>query len=85
MTNKFEIKMFDDESICFPYKSIIVCNNNIKNAILNNQVKLEAQEPYVIITNNKLTDEQVNMIENASIADCLSYIKARPVFGGIIV
>ena len=85
MTNKFEIRMFDDEYICFPYKSIIVCNNNIKNAILNNQVKLEAPEPYVIITNNHLTDEQVNILEEASIADCLNYIKSRPVFGGLII
>ena len=24
--NTFEIRMFDDECVCFPYKSIVVCN-----------------------------------------------------------
>ena len=48
--NTFEIKMFDDEYVCFSYKSIIVCNKNIKNAILNNQVELEAPSPYIIVT-----------------------------------
>lgn len=83
--NNFEIRMFDNEYICFPYKSIIICNNNIKDAILNNKVMLEVSEPYIIITNNEFDDDKVEILEDASIADCLSLYKSKPAFGGIIV
>ena len=83
--NNLEIKMFDNEIICCPYKSIIVCNNTIKEAILNNQVKLDVVEPYIIVTNNEFTDEQVEILEDANFANCLSLYKSRPVFGGIII
>ena len=82
--NKFEMNTFDGQSISFPYKSIIVCNNTIKEAILDNKVELEAPIPYIIITNDEFTDEEVNILEDASIADCLSYIKSKPAFGGIL-
>ena len=85
VNNKFEMAMFNGESICFPYKSIIVCNKTIKEAILNDQVELEAPIPYLIITNDEFTDEEIDILEDASIADCLSYTKSKPAFGGIIV
>ena len=83
--NTFEIKMFDDEYVCFSYKSIIVCNKNIKNAILNNQVELEAPSPYIIVTNEDFSDDKVEILEDASFADCLSLYKSKPAFGGVIV
>ena len=85
MSNVFEMKMFDNESICFKYNTIIICNNTIKEAILDNKVKLDVLAPYIIVTNNNLSDEQMDILENASIADCLNYIKSKPVFGGVIV
>lgn len=83
--NKFEIKMLDDRSICFEYKSIIVCNNNIKDAILNGSVEIEAPTPYIIMTNSIFTDEQVEILEDASIGDCLSLYNSRPAFVGMLL
>ncbi len=83
--NKFEIKMFDGESICFPYESIIVCNKSNKDSILNKTIKVEAPTPYIIITNDSLSNDEINILEDASIGDCLSHFKSRPAFGGILV
>ena len=85
MSNVFEIKTFDGESICFEYNNIIICNNNIKEALMNNKVEIDVEKPYIVITNNNLSDDQIDILENASIADCFEYIKAKPAFGGIIV
>lgn len=85
MTNKFEMKTFDGESICFEFKSIIVCNKNIKEALLNGYVEIEAPTPYIIMTNDKFTDEEVEVLEDASIADCLRLYKSEPAFGGLLV
>ncbi len=83
--HKFKMGMFDGESIAFPYKSIIVCNKNIMDRILNNEIKVEAPIPYIIFTDDKLTDEEVNILEDASIGDCLNLYKNRPAFGGILL
>ena len=83
--NKFEMNMFNDECICFPYKSIIVCNKNIKNVIMENRLDLEVNEPYIIITNNSFTDEEIEVLEDASIADCIARYKIQPSFGGIMI
>ena len=88
MTNhNFEMKMFGTDSICcIPYNSIIICNNNIKNAIINNQLEdFEVKEPYIIMTNNTFNDEQIEILEDASIADYLSWFKIHPSFGGILI
>ena len=85
MKNKFEISMFNSESICFKFKSIIICNKYIKDCLLNGELEMEVKEPYVIVTNNELTDEQIEILEDASIADCLKHIKSKPSFGGILV
>lgn len=85
MVNKFEMSTFDGESICFEFKSIIVCNKNIKDALLKGYVEIEAPTPYIIITNDKFTDEEVEVLEDASIADCLKLYKSEPAFGGVLV
>lgn len=85
MANKFEMYMFDGNSVCFEFKSIIVCNNKIKEDILCGYVKIEAPKPYIIMTNNDFTDEQVEILEDASFADCLNLYKTKPSFGGVIV
>lgn len=85
MTNKFEMNTFDGECIYFEFKSIIVCNKAIKEAILNGYVEIVAPAPFIIMTNSNFTDEQVEVLEDASIADCLKYIKSEPAFGGILV
>ena len=83
--NKFEMHTFNGESICFEFKSIIVCNKNIKDAILKGYVELDVPTPYIIITNSTFTDEQVEILEDASIADCLKLYKSEPSFGGILI
>lgn len=83
--NIFEMNMFDGQSLCFKFKSIIVCNKNIKDALLSGNVAIEAPVPYVIITDDRLSDEEVEILEDASIADCLKLNKAQPAFGGILV
>lgn len=85
MANKFEMSTFDGESICFEFNSIIVCNRNIKEAILQKRVEIEAPKPYIIVTNNDFTDEEVEVLEDASIADCLRLYKHQPAFGGVLV
>ena len=84
MANIFQMNLFNGESVCFEFKSIIICNNNIKEALLAGNVEIEAPTPYIIITNNNLSDEEINILEDASIADCLSYMKIQPSFGGIL-
>ena len=37
------------------------------------------------MTNNKFTDEQIEILEDASIADCLNLYKSKPAFGGILI
>ena len=83
--NKFEMNMFDGRSICFKFNSIIVCNNNIKEALLNGHVKIEAPSPYIIITDDRLCDTEIEILQDASIADCLKLNRAQPAFGGILV
>ena len=85
MANKFEMNTFDGTSICFEYNSIIICNKNTKEALLEGYIEIEAPTPYIIITNNKLPDNQVDVLEDASIGDCLNYLKSTPAFGGILV
>lgn len=85
MKNKFEMNMFDGQSIYFEFNSIIICNKNIKEALLNGYVEIEARKPYVIITDDRLSDEEIEILEDASIADCLRLNKAQPAFGGILV
>lgn len=85
MINKFEMRMFDGASICFEFSSIVVCNNNIKDHILKGYVEMEAPKPFIIITNNKFTDEEVEILEDATIADCLSLYKLQPAFGGVLI
>ena len=85
MANKFEMNTFDGESICFEFNSIIVCNRNIKQQILNGCVKIECLKPFIIMTNDKFTDEEVEVLEDASIADCLSLYKHQPAFGGVLI
>lgn len=83
--NKFEMRTFDGELICFEFKSIIVCNKNIKEALLKGYIKIEAPIPYIIMTDSKLSDDEIEILEDASIADCLNLHKAEPAFGGILV
>lgn len=83
--NKFELQMFDGVSICFSYKSVVVCNKHIKEQLLNGNVDIIAPQPYIIMTNDKMTDDEIEILEDASVGDCISYIQATPVFGGIIV
>ena len=83
--NKFEMNMFDGRSICFEFNSIIVCNDNIKQSLLKGYLELEAPKPYIIITDNSYSDEEVDILEDASIGDCLMLHKAQPAFGGILI
>lgn len=83
--NRFEMNTFFGETICFNFSSIIVCNKNIKEELLNGRVDIEAPKPYIIVTNNEFTDEQVEILEDASIADCLRLYKSEPAFGGLLV
>lgn len=85
MSNKFEMKTFDGESIYFEFNSIIVCNNNIKEQLSEGCIELDVPTPYIIITNNNLTDEEIEILTDATIADCLRYTKAMPAFGGVLV
>lgn len=85
MLNKFEMSMFDGESICFEFNSIVLCNKNIKEQLLKGCVEITAPTPYIIITNNKFNDDEIEVLEDASIGDALSYVKAAPAFGGVIV
>lgn len=85
MVNKFEMNTFDGESICFEFNSIVVCNKKIKEYLLEGYVEINAPTPYIIMTNDKFTDEEVEILEDASIADCLRLHKAEPAFGGILV
>ena len=85
MANKFEMNMFDGECLCFEFNSIVVCNKNLKESLLAGYVEIDAPKPYVIITDNRLNDDEVEILEDASIADCLSLNKAQPAFGGLLV
>lgn len=85
VSNLFEMNMFDGQSLCFTFNSIIVCNKNIKDALLSGNVEIDAPTPYVIITDDRLSDEEVEILEDASIADCLKLNQAQPAFGGIII
>ena len=80
----FEMTMFNGETIYFDFKSIVVCNKNIKEALVKGYVEIEAPKPYIIITNSNFTDEQVEVLEDASIADCLKLYKFEPAFGGVL-
>lgn len=84
MANKFEMYMFDGNSVCFEFNSIVVCNNKIKEDLLDGHIVLEAPKPFIIVTNNEFTDEQVEILEDASFADCMMLYKTKPAFGGII-
>ena len=81
----FEIKMFNGEVLYFEFKSIVVCNKNIKEALEKGYVEIEAPKPFIIITNSNFTDEQVEILEDASIADCLKLYKFEPAFGGVLM
>lgn len=81
----FEMNTFDGEVICFEFESIVVCNKNIKDALLKGYVEIKANKPYLIITNDKLNDDEVEILEDASIADALRYTRSQPAFGGLIV
>ena len=67
------------------YKSIIVCNKTIKHAIINNKVELDVLEPYIIVTNDKFSDDQIEILEEASVNDCLQLYNFKPAFGGVII
>jgi hypothetical protein len=83
--NKFEIDLFDGKNICFQFKSIVICNKDIKDNILAGKVEVTAPAPYIIITNDRLNDDEMEILEDASIADALSYVKAKPAFGGVLI
>lgn len=85
MTNKFEMRTFDNECICFEFNSIIVCNKKNKEALLEGYIEIEAPKPYIIITDDKLGDDEVEILEDASIADCLQFHKSLPAFGGLLM
>lgn len=85
VSNKFEMNMFDGECICFEFKSIIVCNKCTKEAILEGYLEIEAPMPYIIITSDRYSDDEAEVLEDASIGDCLKYLKLEPAFGGILV
>ena len=83
--NKFEMGMFDGSSIYFEYKSIVVCNKKIKEDLINGKLNIYAPRPFIIITNNRLANNEIEVLEDASIADCLNLYKAMPVFGGLLI
>lgn len=85
MVNKFEMYTFGGESICFEFQSIIVCNKKIKEDLLSGYIVLDAPKPYVIMTNDEFSDEEVEILEDASIADCLKLHDLKPAFGGVLV
>lgn len=85
MANKFEMHTFDGESIYFEFNSIIVCNSNIKEQIIKGNADIGAPKPFIIMTNDKFSDEEVEVLEDASIADCLKLYKHQPAFGGVLV
>lgn len=66
------------------YRSIIVCNKTIKDAIINNKVELDVLEPYIVVTNDKFADDQIEILEDASINDCLQLYNFKPAFGGAL-
>lgn len=84
MVNKFEMNTFDGESICFEFNSIVVCNKKIKDHILSGYIEIEAPKPFIIMTNNEFSDEEVEVLEDASVADCLRLHKSEPAFGGTL-
>ena len=83
--NKFEIAMFGGESICFEYASIVVCNGKIKKALIDGRLDIGAPKPFIIVTNLKFTDDEIEILEDASIADCLNLYKLMPSYGGLLI
>ena len=81
----FEMKLFNGETLYFEFESIVVCNKNIKEALENGYLEIDAPKPFVIITNSNFTDEEVVILEEASIADCLKLYKFEPAFGGVLM
>ena len=85
INHKFEMHMFDGECICFEFASVIVCNKNTKEALLDGYIEIEAPKPYIIMTSDRYNDNEVEILEDASIGDALNYTKTQPAFGGILV
>ena len=82
--HRLEINTFNGENVTVTYKTIIICNKNIKEAFLSGKIKIQAEEPYIIITNNKFADDKVDVLEDATITECLKLYKMKPLFGGIV-
>lgn len=83
--NSIEIHLADKETIYMEYKYIIICNNTIKQAILNNQVKLDnVEKPYVIITNKNFKDDEIHILEDVGIEECLLKYGYKIGYGGSI-
>ena len=83
--NVFNLALFDNQLLCFEFKSVIICNKDIKDNILAGKVEITAPVPYIILTNDELDDNEMEVLEDASIADALSYVKAKPAFGGVLI